>query len=447
MCRQGYIRMSSTIEWKPITLERILAQGNLAEAYRRVVRNKGAAGVDGMEAGELGAWCQAHPRQISASVLNGTYRPKPIRRQYIPKDNGEKRPLGIPTVTDRFVQQAVAQVLSEEYEKIFSDNSFGFRPGRSCRMAIDRALSYLEEGFEWVIDLDLSKFFDTVNHSKLLQILSDRIEDGRVVSLIHRFLRAPVCEDGRTGPKTTQGTPQGGCVSPVLANILLNELDQRLDAQGRKFVRYADDMVIMCRSRKACERVLESVTKFIETKLFLKVNKAKTKIVHAGDGSQFLGFTFTTRVGSKRRKEHPRRRWFANAHPRKLAKLRAVLAETLDRRGRGGFRKVQKDLKQKLAGWCAYFHGCIPPTAMEGIDMWIRRRIRQMHWKLWKKPGKRLAEIRKRWPKAPGIGEYAYSVNSYWRMARTPVINKALSNANLISEGWTWLEDTESRLG
>ena len=298
-----------------------------------------------------------------------------------------------------------------------------------------------------MIDLDLSKFFDTVNHSKLLQILSDRIKDGRVISLIHKFLRAPVCEDGRTGPKTTQGTPQGGCVSPVLANILLNELDQRLDAQGRKFVRYADDMVIMCRSRKACERVLESVTKFIETKLFLKVNMTKTKIVHAADGSQFLGFTFTTRVGADRRREHPRCKWFASVHKKKIVKLRAVLAEVLDRRGRGGFDKVKKTLRQKLAGWCAYFHGCIPKSEAESTDSWIRRRIRQLHWKLWKKPGKRLEEIRKRWPKAPGEGEYAYSTNSYWRMARTPVINKALSNRNLIAEGWTWLADTESRLG
>ena len=439
--------MSSTIEWKTITLERMLAQGNLAEACRRVVRSKGAAGADGMEAGEPGAWCQARPRQIPASVLNGTCRPKPIRRQCMPKDNGEKRPLGIPTVTDRFVQQAVAQVLSGECGKIFSDRSFGFRPGRSCRMTVDRALSYLEEGFERVIDLDPSKFSDTVNHSRLLRILSDRVEYGRAVSLIRRLLRAPVCEDGRTGPKTTQGTPQGGGVSPVPANILLNGLDQRLDAQGRKLVRHADDMAIMCRSRKACERVLESVAKFIESKLFLKVNRTRTKIVHAADGSQFLGFAFTTRAGSKRRREHPRRRWFASVHPRKLARLRAVLAETLDRRGRGGFEKVRKALKQKLAGWCACFHGCMPPTAMASTDEWIRRRIRQMRWKLWKKPGKRLAEIRKRWPKAPGIGEYAYSVNSCWRMARTPVINKALSNAILISEWWTWLEDTEFRLG
>ncbi len=203
----------------------------------------------------------------------------------------------------------------------------------------------------------------------------------------------------------------------------------------------------MAANRKACGRVLESVAKFIEARLFLKVNKARTKIVRAGGGSQFPGLAFAARAGPKRRRGHPRREWLANAHPRKLARLRAAPAETLDRRGRGGFRKVQEDLKQKPAWGCACFHGCMPPAAMEGIDMRIRRRIRQMRCKLWKKPGKRLAEIRKRRPKAAGIGECACSVNSCWRMAGTPVINKAQSNANPISKGWTWLEDTQFRLG
>ena len=200
----------SSINFEPITLERILERKNLAEALRKVVSNKGGAGVDGMKTLQLRCYILEHPNEISEAVRNGTYTPKPIKRVYIPKENGDKRPLGIPTVIDRFVQQAVALVLSEEYEKIFSDNSFGFRPGRGCRDAMARAMTYLNSGLEWVIDLDLSKFFDTVNHSKLLQILSDRIKDGRVISLIHRFLKAPISEEGKVGNKVTIGTPQGG---------------------------------------------------------------------------------------------------------------------------------------------------------------------------------------------------------------------------------------------
>ncbi len=309
--------MSNMNESKPITLERILEKDVLMEAYKRVRSNKGSAGIDGMKTEELRDYIRSHPKEISESVRNGTYRPNPIMRVYIPKDNGEKRPLGIPTVKDRFVQQAIALVLSEEYEKVFSDNSFGFRPGRSCHDAINRALKYVNEGFEWVIDLDLSKFFDTVNHSKLLQLLSDKIEDGRVISLIHRFLRAPICENGKVGKKNTIGTPQGGVISPVLANILLNELDQLLDSRGIRFVRYADDMVILCGSKKAAERILANVTKFVEGKLFLKVNTEKTKILQACEDSQFLGFAFTQKVKARKKKEFPTQRFFAVVHKKK----------------------------------------------------------------------------------------------------------------------------------
>lgn len=245
----------SNANFESITLERILGKGILTKAFKKVVGNKGSAGVDNMEPKDFEGYIRENPGLISTSVLNGTYRPKPIKRVYIPKDNGEKRPLGIPTVTDRFVQQAVALVLSEEYEKVFSDNSFGFRPNRSCNKAVTRALEYINSGLECVIDLDLSKFFDTVNHSKLLQLLSDKIKDGRVISLIHKFLKAPICEDGKVSKKNTIGTPQGGVISPILANILLNELDQLLDSRGIKFVRYADDMVILCGSKKAAERI------------------------------------------------------------------------------------------------------------------------------------------------------------------------------------------------
>ena len=430
--------MSSTNE-EPVTLERILDRENLGRAYRQVVANKGAPGVDGMKVSELADYCRAHPNEISQAVLNGKYRPKPIRRKYIPKDNGDRRPLGIPTVTDRLVQQATAQVLSDFYEPYFSDNSFGFRPGRGCRQAIERATEYANSGRPWVIDLDLAKFFDTVNHSKLLQVLSERIKDGRVISLIHRFLRAPVSEDGKVGSKTTMGTPQGGCISPVLANILLNELDQLLDSRGIKFVRYADDLVAFCGSRKAAERVLGNIKKFVEKKLFLKVNETKTKIVHVSDDVQFLGFTFTQRVNEERKRRSLRWKWFPSVHPKKRTKLHTVLKTLLDRRAPGGIEKAKRQLRLKLRGWCAYFGESIPRTWMRDTDQWIRRRIRQIYWKQWKTPEARHRAMKRLWKEAPEREDYAYSANSYWRMSNTRIIHQALCNRVLEKEGWVWI--------
>lgn len=428
--------MSNINEFEPITLERILSHGTMVEAIKRVIANKGGAGVDGMKTGEILEYIRSHPHEISESVRKGTYRPKPIKRVYIPKDNGDKRPLGIPTVIDRFIQQSIALVLSEEYEKIFSDNSFGFRPGRGCRNAIDRATEYVNSGLEWVIDLDLSKFFDTVNHSKLLQLLSDRIADGRVISLIHRFLRAPISEDGKVGKKNTIGTPQGGVISPVLANVLLNELDQLLDSRGIKFVRYADDMVIFCGSKKAAERILANVTSFIEKKLFLKVNTDKTKILHACEETQFLGFAFTTRVSAKRRKEHPTWKFLPIVHKKKRLKLVESLKSTLDRRAKGGIDMVKRRLLLKLRGWCNYFESAIPRSWMEGTDAWIRRRIRQLLWKQWKKPSKRKEEYTKRVKYVSIMDADSFSSNRYWNMARSQLLHRMLPNMVLAREGW-----------
>ena len=428
--------MSNINEFEPITLERILSHGTMVEAIKRVIANKGGAGVDGMKTGEILEYIRSHPYEISESVRKGTYRPKPIKRVYIPKDNGDKRPLGIPTVIDRFIQQSIALVLSEEYEKIFSDNSFGFRPGRGCRNAIDRATEYVNSGLEWVIDLDLSKFFDTVNHSKLLQLLSDRIADGRVISLIHRFLRAPISEDGKVGKKNTIGTPQGGVISPVLANVLLNELDQLLDSRGIKFVRYADDMVIFCGSKKAAERILANVTSFIEKKLFLKVNTDKTKILHACEETQFLGFAFTTRVSAKRRKEHPTWKFFPIVHKKKRLKLVESLKTTLDRRAKGGIDVVKRRLLLKLRGWCNYFEGAIPRSWMEDTDAWIRRRVRQLLWKQWKKPSKRKEEYIKRVKYVSITDADSFSTNRYWNMARSQLLHRMLPNMVLMREGW-----------
>lgn len=233
-----------------VTLEAILESANLNQAWKRVVANKGSAGVDGMEVGDLRAHLFEQGPELVQSIKAGKYKPQPVLRVLIPKEEkGKFRPLGIPTAIDRWVQQAVQQKLSEEYEKVFSESSHGFRPNRSCQTAVEQCLKLANEGYVWVVDLDLVKFFDTVNHSKLLQLLSERIKDGRVISLIHKFLRAPVLEDGKSSPNTI-GTPQGGPISPILANIMLNELDKKLEERGHPFVRYADDMMIFCKSRK-----------------------------------------------------------------------------------------------------------------------------------------------------------------------------------------------------
>ncbi len=430
--------MSSTNKM-PITLERILGKGNIGKAIRRVLSNKGAPGVDGMKTCEFIDYCQSHPYEISNSVLNGTYEPQPIKRVYIPKDNGEMRPLGIPTVIDRVVQQAVAQVLQEEYEKEFSESSFGFRPELSCKDAVVEAFKVINQGKIWIIDLDLSKFFDTVNHSKLLQLLSDRIDDGRVISLIHKFLKAPVMENGKVGPKSTIGTPQGGCISPVLANIMLNELDQLLDSRGISFCRYADDMVIMCGSEKAAKRILKNVTEFLEGTLFLKVNKEKTKIGMASPDMQFLGFGFTD---SSDPREWPSDRpdeWNPVIHEKKVTKLKDSLRKILDRRAPGGIDKVIKNLKTKLRGWVNYFCGSIPDNLCKSIDGWIRRRIRQLYWKNWKTPQQRATKFKELCPYAPDIGHYPYANNNYWHMARTKVIHTVLRNSTLQKLGWVWI--------
>lgn len=431
----------SNVVFEPITLERVLVRDNLFNALLQVERNKGSPGVDGMATDMLRAFIKSHPRLLSQSILDGTYRPSPIKRVYIPKDNGEKRPLGIPVVKDRLIQQAIAQVLSEEWEKVFCDMSYGFRPERDCRQAVRKAMEYVNAGYVWVVDLDLRKFFDTVNHSKLIQLLSDKIEDGRVVSLIHKFLRAPISEDGRTGKASTQGLPQGSPQSPVLANIILHELDMKIESRGLKAVRYADDCMVFTKSKKAAERALRWITKFVETKLFLKVNQSKTKILKVGDPEvQFLGFSFTRTVHKAKRNRFPSIKFFPVVHRKKRAKLKKELKAILDRRAPGGIEAIKKKLALKLKGWYQYFRRAVPVTWIEEMDEWIRRRIRQMLWKTWKKPKRRFQEFCRRMKNPPPMGEYAYSSNRYWVMAMTPQIHRALSKDIIWSEGWWTLE-------
>lgn len=420
-----------------ITLERILTKENLMKALKRVEANKGACGVDGMKTEELRTFFKQNPGKLTRDILQGQYSPSPIKRVYIPKDNGEQRPLGIPTVVDRFVQQAVAQVLIEEYEKVFVDHSYGFRPNRDCRQAVRRAMSHIKDGYLWVIDLDLRKFFDTVNHSKLIQLISERVRDGRVVSLIHKFLRAPISEKGKEGKPNTQGCPQGGNMSPICANIILHELDKELVRKGIRACRYADDAMIFCKSQKAAQRALLWIKKFIEEKLFLQVNEAKTKILKIGDPEvQFLGFSFTTNVSKAKKEKYPQYKYFPVVHNKKKLKLKQALRQLLDRRAPGGVQRIKTALKLKLSGWANYFRKAVPKSWQEEMDGWIRRRIRQLLWKQWKKPGKRYEECKKRWKNAPKPGQGAYSTNRYWTLSKSHLLHKVLGNKTLRSEGW-----------
>ena len=419
-----------------ITLESILEKDNLNKAFRQVVSNKGTAGIDDMTVDELEPWIRSHSHELTNRIQSGKYRQHPVMRVYIPKDNGEKRPLGIPRVIDRLVQQAVAQELSREFEPIFSDNSYGFRPNRSAHDAIRKVIANANDGYEYVIDLDLAKFFDTVNHSKLLQVLSETIKDGRVISLIHKFLRAKIMDEGKVTTPTI-GTPQGGPVSPVLANILLNELDKELDKRGHHFVRYADDMMIMCKSQRAAQRTYESITKFIEKKLFLKINKDKTKICHLSEDVKFLGYTFIKR----QLKNDETTKWHASVHRKSLAKLKVKIKELTDRRCPKGWSTTKTELNTVLRGWFNYFRLGIRKSLVTTIDGWTRRRIRQMYWKTWKKISTRIKELEKLGINKDKAYQWGNSSKSYWRIAGSFILCRALTNKTIKEKGWSLLSD------
>lgn len=285
-------------------LEQILSPMNLNAAYRQVRRNGGTWGVDRMDVGSLKDYLVRRKEELIASIERGTYCPNPVRRVEIPKESGKRRELGIPTVVDRVIQQSIGQQLSLLYEREFSPQSFGFRPKRSAHQALCKCRDYITEGYVYAVDIDLERFFDTVNHSKLIEVLSRKVKDGRVVSLIHKYLNAGVMKEGRY-EETPEGVPQGGPLSPVLSNILLNELDRELERRGHKFVRYADDMVILCRSRRSAERTMQNIIPFIEGKLFLKVNRDKSQVAHVR-GVKFLGYSFYVVKGEGRLRIHPR---------------------------------------------------------------------------------------------------------------------------------------------
>lgn len=412
-----------------ITLEAILSRENLALALKRVEANKGAPGVDGMTTEELRDHIRDHPGELTSAILSGKYRPVPVKRVTIPKpERGKFRNLGIPTVIDRLVQQAVAQKLSYSYDSTFSKSSYGFRPTRGAHDAIFKAMSEADQGYVWAVDMDLEKFFDTVNQSRLIRKLTERIKDGRIISLITRMLKSGVFVNGKV-EKSEVGLMQGGPLSPLLANIYLDELDKELERRGHRFARYADDLVILCKSKRSAQRTLASVTRFIERRMKLKVNETKTTVSYITRGVKFLGHGFyKTKAG-----------FFPAVHPKSKERLKDALREILSRNRKKSLEGVKEMLRKKLRGWCEYFKFAKYEKWARGTDEWIRRRIRQLLWKTWKRIRTRYAALRKLGCPHEQAIKWAMTRKSYWRIACSHILSTTLNNEFLKNHGWCWL--------
>jgi RNA-directed DNA polymerase len=406
-------------------MEEICEQENCREALRRVKANKGSPGVDAMSVDDLPEYLVQHWPEIRVQLLSGTYRPQPVRRVEIPKPDGGMRKLGVPTVLDRLIQQAVLQVLQRRWDASFSDHSYGFRPGRSAHQAVARAQQYIVEGYGYVVDLDLEKFFDRVNHDRLMARIAERISDKRLLKLIRAFLTAGVMEDGLVSA-VDEGTPQGGPLSPLLSNLVLDELDLELERRGHRFVRYADDSNIYVRSERAGQRVMESVTSFIERRLKLKVNAQKSAVARPEERT-FLGFTFK-RFGKS---PEPRR----SIAPKAVRRFKERVRE-ITRRNRGVSMKCMvEELSAFLRGWRAYFGFCQTPEVFDSLDSWVRRRLRAVQWKQWKRPQRRCSELLKRGVSWVWAVTTAASARGPWHLARSQAVQVALPNAHFDSLG------------
>lgn len=403
-------------------MEQILSRENLIRAIKRVERNKGSHGVDEMPVQNLRAYFLEHWDTMKMDLLSGTYEPQPVRRVEIPKPDGGVRILGIPTVIDRFIQQAIAQVLSSVYDSTFSDHSYGFRPNRSAHGAVTEAKRLITEGNRWVVDIDLEKFFDKVNHDKLMGQLAKRIEDKRLLKLIHKYLKTGIMINGVV-MNSEEGTPQGGPLSPLLSNIVLDELDKELEKRGHKFVRYADDCNIYVKTPKAGNRVMKSVTSFIEEKLKLKVNTSKSAVDRPWK-RKFLGFSFTHHQAPKVR--------IAKASINRMKdKIRDITSRS---KPYSMEERIQK-LNQYLTGWCGYFVLADTPSVFKDLESWIRRRLRMCIWKDWKKPSTKVRKlIGLSIPKGKAY-EWGNSRKSYWRISKSPVLHRALGNSYWSSQG------------
>lgn len=382
-----------------------------------------------MEVESLLEYLVVHKEELIQCILDGTYRPNPVRRVEIPKENGKMRMLGIPKVVDRVVQQAIAQVLSPIYEKQFSPNSYGFRPQRSAHQALNQCKGHITDGYKYAVDMDLEKFFDTVNQSKLIEVLSRTIKDGRVISLIHKYLHAGVVV--RNKFETTEvGVPQGGPLSPLLSNIMLNELDKELENRGHRFVRYADDMVILCRSKRSAERTLTNIIPYIEEKLFLKVNREKTVVAYISR-IKFLGYSFYEKEKEGR----------LRIHPKSASKMKERIKMFTSRSNGWGDARRKETLKQYITGWVNYFKLADMKQLLLQVDEWYRRRLRMVIWKQWKQIRTRLRNLIKLGISKYKAWEFVNTRKGYWRTANSPIVNTSITNERLKQAGYMFFTD------
>jgi len=401
-------------------MEEVVAKENLTAAIRQVRGNHGSAGVDGMTVEELPTYLRAHWSQLREQLLAGQYQPQPIKRVEIPKPEGGGRQLGIPTVLDRFLQQALLQVLQPRWDPRFSEHSYGFRPGRSARQAVTQAQQYLRRGYRWVVDIDLEKFFDRVNHAKLMSEVEKQIKDTRVITLIRRYLKAGLIAEGLV-VAVDEGTPQGGPLSPLLSNLLLDHLERELERRGHRFVRYADDANIYVKSERAGRRVMASVSRFLTRKLRLTVNAEKSAVARPW-ARKFLGFTFTAKGKPKRR-----------IAPQALRRFKARIRQLTNRTRGISVERMIRELRPYLVGWRNYFGFCEIRSILQELDSWIRRRLRCMLWKQWGR--RRYRELRQRGISQDLAWNTAQSAHGPWRLSRSPALSLALPAASFASRG------------
>lgn len=405
-------------------LERIVSSENMNKALKRVERNKGSHGIDGMQTDKLRSYLMENGKALVLEILEGKYKPKPVRKVEIPKPDGGKRGLGIPVVVDRVIQQAISQVLTEVFEPEFSEHSYGFRPNKSAHQALKQAEIYINSGYKVVVDMDLEKFFDRVNHDKLMHLISRKVTDKRVLKLIRGYLTAGVMTNGIC-VKSKEGTPQGGPLSPLLSNIMLNELDKMLEERGHKFCRYADDCNIYVKSKRAGLRVMETVRKFLENELRLKVNEEKSAVASPVK-RKFLGYSFYSRNGKYR----------LRVHPKSLNRLKDKIREVTNRNVSMNFETRLKKLIKKTRGWVNYFKLANMSNILIEIDKWVRRRLRACIWKTWKKIRTRYSSLARLGIERNKAWEYANTRKGYWRISNSPILNCAITNERLVKRGY-----------
>lgn len=408
-------------------MEAILDRNNLNRAYQRVKRNRGAAGIDGMTVEEALPWLKEHKGELLQNIREGSYMPSPVRRKEIPKPDGGVRKLGIPTVVDRVIQQAIAQKLQSIWEPLFSDSSYGYRPNRSAQQAVRQVKRYAEQGYRYTVSVDLSKYFDTLNHELLMDLLHRQIQDMRVLGLIKKYLKSGVLENGIVC-KTEKGSPQGGPLSPLLANIYLNEFDWEMRRRGVRMVRYADDIVVFAKSKRAAERLLESCRRYLEGKLKLRMNTEKSKVtsIFSTRNFKFLGFC----LGKNGKGV------FIRAHYKSLAKAKEKL-KLLTKRNRGrNVRAVMREVKVFIRGWLGYFRVADMKRTMQSWDEWLRHRFRMYIWKQWKKPKTKVANLRKLGIPADKAFQWGNSRRGYWRIAGSAVLQRSITNERLAAAGY-----------